>query len=1177
MAFRTWGRLLLTALGVSVLAGAGQLGVAYGFGIVRLTGAFTGTTVNQWPAQLVWVGWFAANAAVAGAVLTGRLARRDTPAASTGRQLAIGGAAALGATAVAPLCMQPARAAELISVDPVWAVGICAILGAVIGAGAAVAVLFRPELGWNMAAVAGAVWVLALISVLPSLGSAGPLPTVRLGVLEPNWLDDAAAQRLALLLLPVVALLAGAATAGMARWRGQVPLVSGLTGVAGPVLVAFAYLTAGPGDAVDRYQTTPYYGALIAILAGALGAAAAALLRWPVGARTADPQAIEPTDILRPLPAGPPLPGTEAATSTDPVDDHRDTGPTADAAPTGGQLADTGPGPRATDDTATVRTVPAHWDWPATTASGQHGPVPADATRPEQAPRQVGRRQRTYTTPDVPKADAPTQDALRTSGQPDRATNPPAPASWLTDPTGEFTAGRQSTPSSRDGDTPTVSASTAAASTAATSVAETSTVPAGDTGAVGPTPDASADDLTGRDVPGSDHTTTGDRVAPVTGTPVTGSTSTPVTGSTSTPIAGSTSTPVTGSTSTPVAGSASTPIAGDGPAEAPAPKPRRTRKPKSTPAGSGTIEGATPAGRELAATEATSGDTPKATSGGTPKASTPDWHSPTAGADLPAPVDSDPNVADGTAHAATEAAADDAAAPAAESTSGPVATAAAETTTDRAAGAGSTGRRTAGAGSAADRTAGAGTASGRTTPAAGTTGGGTAPAAESAGGRTRRPARSGKATDVTGADAAGPVDQGAPLPGQDAASGQENQTDGKDPQGQTVGTAGESRRDGATSTEPEATTVGVGDPEPAEKFSTGHAEPSTTEGDGRASLFGEATADGPATDRWTPAAPAWPVTSAWTTAPATGTADSDSSASDAPVVADESDWTPRFRHRAPLPDLSRASTWDAFNTTRRAPDRTASTPDQSASTPDLSAPTDPTASTTDQGSPTAATLGGAGSRDRAASTTGQDYSTPDQATGTTGQAIGTTGQAIGTPDRGNSTTGRDNSTTGRVAGRRGRLADATGAPTPAGPVVPPSAGPGIPEQGGATGTADRDATATADRGTSGTDRGTSATADTGGPDGDGGPESDARRARSTSTDDAEQPSRRGRLGGLFRRNRARTDEEKRPAADAAEPLPTQDEEFVDWVAGLGKPIADNEPEQENGRRSLRSTGRHHRD
>ncbi|MFD0787733.1 hypothetical protein ACFQZ8_27830, partial [Micromonospora azadirachtae] len=61
MAIRTWGKLLLTALGVSVLAGAGQLGLAYGLGIVRLTGSFTGSTVNQWPAQLTWVGWFAAN------------------------------------------------------------------------------------------------------------------------------------------------------------------------------------------------------------------------------------------------------------------------------------------------------------------------------------------------------------------------------------------------------------------------------------------------------------------------------------------------------------------------------------------------------------------------------------------------------------------------------------------------------------------------------------------------------------------------------------------------------------------------------------------------------------------------------------------------------------------------------------------------------------------------------------------------------------------------------------------------------------------------------------------------------------------------------------------------------------------------------------------------------------
>ncbi|MEV1158119.1 hypothetical protein AB0J27_22245, partial [Micromonospora chokoriensis] len=439
MAFRTWGRLLLTALGVSVLAGAGQLGVAYGFGIVRLTGAFTGTTVNQWPTQLVWVGWFAANAAVVGAVLTGRLARRDAPPPSTGRQLAIGGAAALGATVIAPLCMQPARAAELISVDPVWAVGICAVLGAVIGAGAAIAVLLRPELGWNMAAVAGAVWLLALFSVLPSLGTTGPLPTVRLGVLEPSWLDDAAAQRLALLLLPIVALLAGGATAGLARWRGQAPLVSGATGVAGPVLVAFAYLTAGPGDAVDRYQATPYYASLIAILAGALGAAAAALLRWPAGARTTAPGAIEPSDILRPLPPGPELPG---AASTDSPNEPAAVERTAVEPPADTKPGTVVPGPWAAGSDG-VRTVPAHWDWPATTASGQHGPAPATEATPDALSR---------------------------------------PASWLTDPTGEFTADTRThrlvpeeVTSSADTERPATAEVSSPTDAASTSTAPTST------------------------------------------------------------------------------------------------------------------------------------------------------------------------------------------------------------------------------------------------------------------------------------------------------------------------------------------------------------------------------------------------------------------------------------------------------------------------------------------------------------------------------------------------------------------------------------------------------------------------------------------------------------------------------------------------------------------------------
>ncbi|MEV4812980.1 hypothetical protein [Micromonospora avicenniae] len=308
MVSRTWRNLLLTALGMGLLAGAGQLGIAFAFGIVRLTGTSAGATVNQWPAQLAWVCWFAAHAAVAGTVVTARLARRHGLLGSTGRLVAIAAAAALGATVVAPLCVRPAQVTERFAVDPIWAVGICAILGALVGAGAAIAALVRPPLGWNLTAVGAVVWLVALVSVVPSLSTAGPLPAVRLGVLEPTVLDVGAAGRQAVLILPAVALLIGAVTGGLARRRGHSPLVNGVTGAAGMVLVAFAYLTAGPGEAVDRYQVTPYYGALLALAAGVLGSGVAASFRWPRVRRAAEALADEPADVLRPLSADPAVP-----------------------------------------------------------------------------------------------------------------------------------------------------------------------------------------------------------------------------------------------------------------------------------------------------------------------------------------------------------------------------------------------------------------------------------------------------------------------------------------------------------------------------------------------------------------------------------------------------------------------------------------------------------------------------------------------------------------------------------------------------------------------------------------------------------------------------------------------------------------------------------------------------
>ncbi|MGC4755139.1 hypothetical protein [Micromonospora trifolii] len=1089
MAFRTWGRLLLTALGVSVLAGAGQLGVAYGFGIVRLTGAFTGTTVNQWPAQLVWVGWFAANAAVAGAVLTGRLARRDTPAAGTGRQLAVGGAAALGATVIAPLCMQPARAAELISVDPVWAVGICAMVGAVIGAGAAIAVLFRPELGWNMAAVAGAVWLLALISVLPSLGTVGPLPTVRLGVLEPSWLDDAAAQRLALLLLPIVALLAGAATAGLARWRGQAPLVSGATGVAGPVLVAFAYLTAGPGDAVDRYQAAPYYGSLIAILAGALGAAAAALLRWPTGTRAADPQAIEPTAILRPLPAGPALPGAANDRASAKRTDTETTNAELATAQPGGVVA----GPWAVGDPDSVRTVPAHWDWPETTASGQHGPAPATASPATAFPA------------------APTQ-----------------PAAWLTAPTGEFSAAGQTLP--RQDDVPATTEPSASTDVSKVTDASATGTTAGRVDAATPTGGRGADELTGSAATGTsggtatsgeptDGRTTrrsaatpSSAAAPGSGTTSAAATSAPTSTDAPVPASGSTartSAATTRAARTSAAATSTGSGSGSGatstvPTATDAPRPAATGTSSTGTSTSST--GTSSTGTSSTGTEASSAGT-EASSAGTEASS-----AGTAGQDTPGaaptikprrsrkpkanPEATASDVTDDTSPAdsattsetpARETAAD--ATPARETTTGRATKgtrpgrSADNTGSDAATATPSSGRESLGERSSSTSDVSSAAAAG-TAAAAGATAAGAkrAPATPVTGSK-RTPAAS--TTAATGATKV-PASPEPPTTAPDATQTSTTATPapttatGAGPAAAAPTTAAGQVGAEATARVPKAGTGSKAAPADEASDSaiagargTDSARPAA-EDVPTAGLFGATAASDPDAGRWTPAPSAWPVTPTWTVPPQASepeaTTSEGSSNPDEPTGP-----MPRPRHRAPLPDLSRAGTWNAFDTSRRR------------------------GSAGSQDSSTARTA----STDASETTTPAEHPAPTEFPGTLGTPSGSATTTSATAD---SATG-----TGTGTG--------TGDLTPA----------------------------------------------------------DAASATPTPPKVAEQPSRRGRLGGLFRRNRSRADEESPKTSDAAEPLATQDEEFVDWVAGLSKPVSDNEPEQENGRRSLRSTGRHHRD
>ncbi|BFU47047.1 hypothetical protein [Krasilnikovia sp. MM14-A1004] len=308
MAFRTWARLLPVTLGMAALAAAGQLGLAYGLGIVQLTQVLDVTARDQWTAQLAWVAWFAMNAAVAGAIAGARWLARSRPSAAlnpaapptsadgspgsaqtaggrwaepatpgAGTVIALALAAGLGAAVVVALTMQPARAARVAGVDPDVVIGICAGLGAVVGVLVACAALARAVARWSLAAVGAVVWLVALVSVAPSLAPGRPLSTVRLGVFEPGWLPARTAQHMALVTMPVLALLVGLGVGWAARRTGRSTLTIALAGLPGPALLTVAYLIAGPGTTSE--QTAPYWAAMTAAGAGVLGSVLAAVLR----------------------------------------------------------------------------------------------------------------------------------------------------------------------------------------------------------------------------------------------------------------------------------------------------------------------------------------------------------------------------------------------------------------------------------------------------------------------------------------------------------------------------------------------------------------------------------------------------------------------------------------------------------------------------------------------------------------------------------------------------------------------------------------------------------------------------------------------------------------------------------------------------------------------------------
>jgi hypothetical protein len=274
MVFRTRAKLVGAAFGAAALVGAGQLGLAYGLGMLDLTRAVEITARDGWTAQLAWVAWFAMTAAAAGG-LAGRAWL--PPGAGATTRLVAGTAAGLGATMIVPLTMQPARSAQVAGVDEVFVIGACAVLGAVAGVVAAYAALGRNAARWSLVATSGVIWLLALVSVAPSLRSGDDPSAVRLGVLDAGLVPADLAEGVTLATMPAIALICGLILGFAARRKQLSTAAIALAGLPGPALLTLAYLIAGPG--AGRAQELPYWAAMTATGAGVLGSVLAAVFR----------------------------------------------------------------------------------------------------------------------------------------------------------------------------------------------------------------------------------------------------------------------------------------------------------------------------------------------------------------------------------------------------------------------------------------------------------------------------------------------------------------------------------------------------------------------------------------------------------------------------------------------------------------------------------------------------------------------------------------------------------------------------------------------------------------------------------------------------------------------------------------------------------------------------------
>ncbi len=296
---RFWLRVFGAGFGAGALAAAGQLGVVYGLGMVKLDRNFANAE-EEWALQLTWIAFFTLVAVVAGAAFAVNRAKHVDWRGGVMVRVVAAVASGLGVFfAMVPLTVYPAINAKLSATIPAVTVGILVTAAVASGIALAALTVAFPPMSTSLIVFTVAAWVLAIVSFVDSATwtSVLYLERVRLGVLDIGALQPIPRASFS---MPALAVALGIVVALTGHLKSRPRIQVALSGAAGPLLIAIAYLLSGPGPKDVTYQADAYLGAMIAVVAGLIPAAIIAFLPRPASTRYVPPRPV----VTRPTAGG---------------------------------------------------------------------------------------------------------------------------------------------------------------------------------------------------------------------------------------------------------------------------------------------------------------------------------------------------------------------------------------------------------------------------------------------------------------------------------------------------------------------------------------------------------------------------------------------------------------------------------------------------------------------------------------------------------------------------------------------------------------------------------------------------------------------------------------------------------------------------------------------------------